>query len=256
MTVFQRIVMAMYGWALRLYPRAFRERYTGQMADAAAQSFAESDSTWRTAAGLGWDLCASVLREHQRAASFPVPVVVAILGVAFSAALLGVAVQNQRSFRRGADAGPHSVVVEMRRLAAQGSMPAGLVVGRPAEIGSEAWRNGSEVFSAVYDEAGLPIASSATLRGALPEPPKGIFEHVRRYGGHRVTWQPAGGIRVALTVEHLPQGGFVLAGQSLTPGETREQRFRLVLLWVWAATITASLAVLGGMAYLRSRRRA
>lgn len=251
MTSLEQLALGAYRRALKLYPRAFRARYELQMLDAAATSFAETGSPWRTAVGLAADLCKSLVSEHRRAASLTSPVFATLFALAFSGALLAVAVQNQRVLRRGADLQPGRVVSQMQARAASGAPLPTLVGGASEEIATPRWLHGADVFSAVYDETGAAVAASATLRGALPQPPLGIFLFVRQYGPHRVTWQPARGIRVALTVERLPAGGFVLAGQSLTPSETREHRFRMLLLWIWSGT----LVVLSGVAVRWSRRR-
>ncbi|GAC1429058.1 MAG: hypothetical protein NVSMB62_26840 [Acidobacteriaceae bacterium] len=250
MSVFQQFALGLYRHGLKLYPRAFRVRYELEMLDAAAATLAEgAGSPLRTAAGLAVDLCISLVSEHRRAASVANPVFAMVFAMLVSGVLLGLAVQNQRVLRRGADLQPERIVSQMQARTANATSSGALVDGPSREIATADWLNGTDVFSAVCDESGAVIAASATLRGRLPQPPRGIFQFVRRYGQHRVTWQPASGIRLALTVERMPNGGFVLAGQSLAPSETRERRFRTLLLWIWAGT----LATIAGGAVVRSR---
>jgi hypothetical protein len=95
------------------------------------------------------------------------------------------------------------------------------------------------------------LAAPATLHGALPQPPRGIFDVIRAHGEDKVTWQPQPGIRVALTGRPMLNGGLVLAGQSLIPSEAREYRFHTILLWMWAFSMLAR-----GFIVLLSRSRA
>jgi hypothetical protein len=55
---------------------------------------------------------------------------------------------------------------------------------------------------------------------------------------------------VALTGLPLPGGGYVLAGQSLIPGEARTAQFSTLMRWVWLAMLAGCVV---GMVLLRRR---
>jgi hypothetical protein len=221
-------LLNIYGAALWLYPPAFRVRYGEAMRDAVVCSHAESSGDLRFFAALAWDLVCSIVREHMRASAALTGGYVAAFAVFFSAILLVVSVGHQQVLRRGADRGPEMRADDARR----GSEPA-LGPGGGMEISSEDWLNGTSAFAVVYDAEGRAIAGDATLNGRLPQPPPGVFAVIRERGVHKVTWQPRPGIRVALVGETLPQGGFVLAGQSLEGSETKTSRFDRFLVVIW-----------------------
>jgi len=62
---------------------------------------------------------------------------------------------------------------------------------------------------------------------------------------HKVTWQPQRGVRVALVGQPLPQGGYVVAGQSLIPGEASTFSFYRLVLAMWGLMVLslATIAV-------------
>jgi hypothetical protein len=43
---------------------------------------------------------------------------------------------------------------------------------------------------AIYDKDGKPLVSSATIDGAFPKPPVGVFESAQKNGENRISWQP------------------------------------------------------------------
>jgi hypothetical protein len=100
-------------------------------------------------------------------------------------------------------------------------------------------------FLVVYDAAGAPIAGSGKLHGALPKLPGGVLEHARAQGGHRLSWQPEAGVRQALVVVPVRNGGagFVVAGRSLREVEARKRQVQEFLALLWAAGL-AGLALL------------
>ena len=100
----------------------------------------------------------------------------------------------------------------------------------------------------VFDASGRPLASSASLGGAMPPFPSTVFEAVRLAGQDRITWQPATGVRSAVVVQPW-QGGFVVAGRSLRLVEERENHILLLVIAGWLATLGGSglAALLGGV---------
>jgi hypothetical protein len=86
-------------------------------------------------------------------------------------------------------------------------------------------------FIIVYDAAGDPVASNATLNGSAPVIPFGSLEYAKANGQNRVTWQPAPGVRIASVVVPISveDEGYVLAGRSLREVEDRVDQLTLKL---------------------------
>jgi len=226
----QPVLMRLYAASLDLYPEAFRERYGAEMLDAAGREYASAKKPLRFAAVLMGDTAVSVARENLRA--MPVrPVMLAGFVMFFSVLLLGLALFEQQRLRRGAD---QAAVDLTAQVAAQPGSAAARLAWQQQEISSPEWLASSRSFLALYDASGKVRAANAEFEGALPQPPKGIFATIRARGLYKVTWQPERGVRVALTGRLLPDGGFVLAGQSLIPGEARTASFYRFLLELWA----------------------
>lgn len=97
-------------------------------------------------------------------------------------------------------------------------------------------------FIIVFNDAGQPISSNASLVGRIPVPPKGVFTYTKDHGQDRFTWQPRDGVRIAAVVTSYKQGsGFVLAGRSLREVEKRSYQLLVHVGVVWAVTILSSL---------------
>src|SRR4051794_11276331 len=239
----ETLLTHLYSLALGLYPDAFRQRYGAEMLDAVRLQEAEAPSRLRFALSLFYDTIRSLFEVHMRTSSPTSPLYVAAFAVFFSIALLFISVFNQQVLRRGADRQPLQVVEQVSARLADGATAASLLDNATQEIANPSWLRGSSPFAALYDADGKPIASSATLHGELPQPPRGIFNVIRQHGEHKVTWQPHPGIRVALTGRPAPGGGFVLAGQSLLPSESREATFRRWMLLLWFAMIVACVFI-------------
>lgn len=236
------MTLRLYGLVLRLYPAAFRERYATEMLEAARREQAEGNAGFGF--GLAWDTALSLLREHGRAAAAGRPGYVVLCAMFCSVLLLGVYVVKQQILRRGADDQPEQITVRVCGELAHGADAATVLSGPKQELSSPEWLAGTSAFGAVYDADGKALASDATLWGGLPQPPHGIFNVIRDRGLYKVTWQPQRGIRVALTGQPLPGGGYVLAGQSLIPGEARTARFSTLMRWVWLAMLAGCMVVL------------
>ena len=242
------MTLRLYGMALRMYPAAFRERYAAEMLEAARREQAEGHAGF--GAGLAWDTAQSLVREHWRAAVSGRPGYMLLFAMLCSVLLLGVYVVNQQILRRGADDQPGQIVARLRGELAHGADAATVLSGPKQELSSPEWLAGTSAFGGVYDADGKVVASDATLWGELPQPPQGIFGIIRDRGWDKVTWQPQRGVRVALTGLPLPGGGYVLAGQSLIPGEARTAQFSTLMRWVWLAMLAGCVV---GMVLLRRR---
>ena len=237
------LILRMYGVGLRLYPEPFRVRYGAQMMEAARLWLAESGSgasDLRVGVGLAWDTLRGSLREHARDVEPVAPGFVLMFVIFFTVVELAVSMGHQQVVRRDANRRPAEIVA---RFAERGASPQ-VLKGAPMEIASSGWLGGSRTFMVIYDAQGRPVAGNATLHGALPQPPSGVFGFLRSHGEDRVTWAPEPGIRVALVGRALGDGGgFVIAGQSLERPDARTARFNEVMRWVWIFMLAASALI-------------
>jgi hypothetical protein len=250
--------LRLYALALHLYPPAFRHRYADEMFETAALEYAKAPYRLRFAASLAVDTLRSLLREHLRAASPARPGYVAAFVLFLSFLLMTASVVNQQILRRNADRQPaflaqlfSSPPLDQRSESARVKVVAGILANPKQEISSPAWLKSSDPIVLIYDASGQPVAGNAILHGTLPRLPHGIFNTIRDRREFRVTWQPHQNIRVALTGDVLPTGGFVVAGQSLIVSESKEIRFHSILLWMWASAMLACCMIV-----VRSRNSA
>jgi hypothetical protein len=239
--------LRLYALFLLLYPSAFRTRYADEMLQTARLEYAKSPHRLRFTISLAFDSLNSLLREHLRAATTASPGYVAAFALFFSVLLLAVAVVNQQILRRSADSFPafiarlaSSSMPDAQSEAARKKVVARFLTAHTGmEISSPAFLNRPLVFVVFYDASGRALGGTATLHGTLPQPPHGIFNTIQQRGEYKVTWQPQPGIRVALTGRPMPNGGFVLAGQSLIPSDACTARFYSLLRWMWAFAMLA-----------------
>jgi hypothetical protein len=243
--------LRLYALALHLYPAAFRARYADEMLDTARLEYVRSPNPLRFAASLAADTLRGALREHLRAASPTRPGYVAAFALFFSFLLIAASVVNQQVLRRRADAFPalvarysSSPLPDPRAEAIREHIVAGYRAADPTqiEISSKRFLNRPDrqtIFVTFYDASGHALDGGAVLHGALLQPPHGIFDTIRARGEYKVTWQPEPGIRIALTGRPMPDGGFVIAGQSLIPGEARTARLNRLLRWMWLFAMLA-----------------
>ena len=231
--------LRLYALALHLYPAAFRARYADEMLDTARLEYTRSSHPARYAASLASDTMRGALREHLRAATPARPGYVAAFALVFSFVLLAVAIFSQQVLRRGVDRQPARLAETIARTSPQDPSTAATLAAPKQEISSPAWLKSSDPIVLIYDPSGQPVSGNAILHGTLPRLPHGIFNTIRDRREFRVTWQPRVGIRVALTGDTLPSGGFVVAGQSLIATESAVIRFHSILLWMWAFAMLA-----------------
>jgi hypothetical protein len=239
--------LRLYSLVLQLYPAAFRKRYADEMLETARLEYVKSPHPVRFAAALASDTLRSLVQEHLRAAKAASPGYVAAFALFFSMLLLAVAVITQQYLRRSADSQPtfvaklvSSPMPDARSETVRAHIVAQILNPQGRwEISSRHFLNRPLTFAILYDASGRALGGNGTLRGALPQPPHGIFNVIQQRGEYKVTWQPQPGIRVALTGRPMPNGGFVLAGQSLLPSEARTARFYSFLRWIWAFAMLA-----------------
>ncbi len=87
-------------------------------------------------------------------------------------------------------------------------------------------------FIAVYDSAGIPLESSATVGNLPPKPPIGVFEYAQKTGKNWVTWQPNSTTRIALVVMPVgnSSGYFVASGRNMRVVESHISTLNLLTL--------------------------
>ena len=93
-------------------------------------------------------------------------------------------------------------------------------------------------FLIVFDTSHAVVATSATLDGGSPAPPKAVLDAARPGSPSAVTWQPREGVRVAAVIVAW-KGGFVLAGRSLRRVEQQEWNAELVAGAAWLCALVA-----------------
>ncbi len=94
-------------------------------------------------------------------------------------------------------------------------------------------------FLIIFNDAHIPLTSSAILNDKTPIPPSGVFDYVRLNGEDRFTWQPQPGVRIAAVMTRYEgkTSGFVLAGRSLTEVEIRESNTFNLAAFAWLITL-------------------
>jgi hypothetical protein len=164
----------------------------------------------------------------RRAVLVFLPLVVLATGLAGTVYLVA-----QQGLRSGANSPQLQMAEDAARALDAGAAPASVTGPATVDIGQSL-----APFLTVYDAAGNPLASSGSLDGADPVPPKGVLDSAADGAPNRVTWQPRPGVRIA-TVTARWGGGTVMAGRSLREVEQREDQALLLVGAGWAATVVA-----------------
>jgi hypothetical protein len=244
----------LYARALRLYPLGFREIYGTAMEQAFRDALQDDELPQRLLVRIVVrDLMVSLVKEHlamlRDSLTRPALVFSALVlaGIATGVALALYAIP-QHVLRSGLDSPQIQMAEDLCVRLEQGLAPA------------EAMGTGSQVdmarslapFVIVYDEQGHAVSSQGVLNGAVPTPPIGVFENVRRGDEERLTWQPVrgpGGVRIA-TVIHRVTGahpGFVLAGRNMREVEARIGDVQTMAGLTWLGML--GLIVVGTFAF-------
>jgi hypothetical protein len=176
----------------------------------------------------------------------PLPdrLVLPVILATFLSCLLFAAIRQV--LRAGAD-DPQVQIAEDAAAALEiGVEPRALMPGLQTEV-----ERSLSPFIAVYDQAGVPLASSALLDGALPQLPSGVLAGSVQ---HRLTWQPEPGVRIALVVQPYggQKSGFVAVGRSLRETERRAGAAGLTIAIGWLLTVAALCA---GSAWQEGRKK-
>lgn len=128
-----------------------------------------------------------------------------------------------------------------------------------------------DTYIIIYDASGAPLASSASLDGAPPSLPTGVFSYTTQRGEDRFTWQPAPGVRGAVVVTpwtntgagnpalgiptSTPGSGFVLAGRSLTEVEQRIERIGEIAALACLAGLIVMFFIVWGALWIYEKER-
>ena len=111
------------------------------------------------------------------------------------------------------------------------------------------------VFAETFDQQGKPLQSTGLLSEQLPQPPAGVFDFTRDNQEDVITWQPQGGVRMAMVYEKVnsPVIGFVAVGRSLKEVEIREANLVRMIGITWIACMAVLLVHLLVQIYLLRR---
>jgi hypothetical protein len=177
---------------------------------------AESSSPISTAMTLTVDLVQSLITEHlmtDRLKAFPQ---LAIL-LTMTTFIAGTGCLISQQVLRASANDPQTQLAEdgAQRVSA-GESPAAVVSDRKISM-----ENSLAPFVIIYDNSGRPVASSGFLQGAIPTPPKGVFDYVRANRQDTITWQPRPGVRIASVIARS-SNGFVIAGRNMREIESRK----------------------------------
>lgn len=103
-------------------------------------------------------------------------------------------------------------------------------------------------FVMTFDANGNLRSSEATLNGASPKVPSGVFDYAKIHGEDRITWQPKTGVRIAAVIAPYSKG-YVLVGRNIREAEKREDKLlrQIIIGWLMTVGITfvASVILLG-----------
>jgi hypothetical protein len=109
-------------------------------------------------------------------------------------------------------------------------------------------------FLMVFDESEKLQFASVAVYGKPPALPDGVLAYTRDHGEDRVTWQPSPGVRAALVIVHLADGGFVVGGQSLAEPEKLIGTIQLLAGLGWAAAMGVTLLLAVFFTWLTNKR--
>jgi hypothetical protein len=178
------------------------------------------------------------------------------LAIAGTATLLiGAAyIMVQQATRLAANDAPLALAQTIKNNLESGAAANDVVPGQNIDL-----RSNNNLFAIVTDGTQHVLASSATLDGQSPLPPKGVFMYTAKHGSDHFTWQPAGKVRLAtrvLSYGNATDSGFIITGQSLAPAEERITIYTELALAAWLAIIawTFLVLLLPGWAQKQKRR--
>ncbi len=215
-------------WLLRIYPKAWRMRYEGEM----SAVLDNHGVSWRTYI----DLFVGAAKAHlfwKRKGLWRVQF---MFGSAILSALcLFVYTGLQQYMRHSANFPQQTIAQEMVT-----TLESGANVREQALPVLVNLKSSLSPFVIIYNNQGVVVESNVILNGHTPTLPQGVLDYTRTHGVDKLTWQPSPDARIATVVEHYggKGGGFVLSGRSLQVVEDQET----VLLHITELTWTVLLA--------------
>jgi hypothetical protein len=225
------IILQIYGLALYLYPAEFEAHNSAEMLRCAREMLAESPAPLRSAHILAIDLLQSLATEYLTVTTTLKAIPQLALVLILTTFIAGTAYFVSQQVLRTSANDPQIQLAEdgARRIDA-GEELAHIVPAFTVPMESSL-----APFVIAYDDAGRPVASSATLDGTTPTYPQGVLDYVRTHGEDRVTWQPRRGVRIASVVTRSAHG-FVVAGRNMREVEERIYiTFKLAFMgWIFA----------------------
>lgn len=250
------LLMHIYRGALLLYPLHLRREYQDQM----LQTLRDAHHDCSTGAMRFWlhaygDLLQSSFTERcfmLRNQLLQRPLVFHTLALTVILTLLGGAasITMQQMLRRGANQPQIDMVNWYTGEIAAGEDPGNVIP--PGYVDAE---RSLQPFVIFYNDQGKPGPGTGYLDQALPTPPSGVFDFVRKQGSENVTWQPRPGVRLASVIKRVSgkKTGFVLAARSLRLVEEQESLLWRIAVGGW---ITVMLLLIGGATLLSRAQRA
>ena len=244
-----------YNAALHLYPRPFHHRYAAEMQLLFADLLNElPNSRARTtatfAARIAADLIPSILKEHiamfTRRTFARVLALQAVLLIAVTTVIALLCYTTvQQTMRTSANDPQIQLAADAANRIAAGSTPAAALPALPPIDPALT----PSPFVIIYNDAGVPLATTATFNRTIPAPPAGVFTYLRSHPEDRITWKPGiiannQSLRIAAVLRPYTsaQGsGFILAGRTLTETESRISQIGSLVLLAWCAAIACIL---------------
>jgi hypothetical protein len=156
----------------------------------------------------------------------------------------------QQLNRLGAAELPAQVAYDAQQTIFTGRDPAEVVGKNPIEL------SGSLApFLMVFDESEKLQFSSVTVFGKPPVLPEGVLAYTRTHFEDRITWQPSPGVRAALVIVHMADGGFVAGGQSIAEPERIIEKLEMLAGLGWIGTMGTTLVMVIFFTWLSTRQR-
>ena len=141
----------------------------------------------------------------------------AVMGLAL---VLLINITLQQSYRQAANDPQIQLAEDAVNAINAGALPESQVSNQPVNISESL-----DTVLIVTNLKGVILASSARIGTDLPIPPLGSLTN-----GHRFTWQPQSGVRMAaVVVRYSADGsGYVIASRNIREVEQREDNLNLV----------------------------
>lgn len=152
----------------------------------------------------------------------------------------------QQNYRSSANDPQLQMALDARDALTRGATPTQLVPQHTVDMAQSL-----SPYLIIYDTTGRAVASSVTLNGQTPTPPPGVFDSTRSLAINKLTWMPQPGMRSAIVVVHY-DGGYVLAGRSLTAVEQREDDLLQITIAACAATLFFTFVAVLAVQWLAS----